>query len=169
MAVKKKASDAVAWRGVSLLSIGFMLMYFVTRVLEPFSAMLVFWVGFAVLSFGVIDVSSWLWFNHKALKRQIAVYHKSRLAQANKGVVWIWAVCLAGIVIYSITFYVLVYPALEIIGVVEGLTTWSADATFTLNFVRTVLNWHPIIFIVGLLIWAYVNSQRREDVTYPYY
>lgn len=88
---------------------------------------------------------------------------------ANKGIVWVWVVALAGICVYAISFYVLLYPALEIIGVAEGMVSWDADSTFTLNLVKTVLNWHPILFIVGLIIWAFVNSQRREDVTYPAY
>jgi hypothetical protein len=71
--------------------------------------------------------------------------------------------------VYAISFYVLVYPTLQLIGIVEGLTSWDPNAAFTLNLVKTVLNWHPILFIIGMLIWAFVNSQRREDVTYPAY
>lgn len=125
--------------------------------------------GVALLCFGVVEMLMvFYWINPDNLKK-LKDYHKQRMKDANKGVVWIWAVALAGLCVYAIAFYAMVYPTLMLIGIVEGMTTWSADASFTLNLVKTVLNWHPILFIIGTLIWAFVNSQRREEVTYPVY
>lgn len=41
------------------------------------------------------------------------------MKNANAGIVWVWAVVLAGVCAYAIAFYVLVYPTLELIGIVE--------------------------------------------------
>lgn len=101
-------------------------------------------------------------------KDELKALHKRRAKHANSGIVWVWAVCLAGIVVYAIAFYTLLFPTLQLIGIVESMTAWDADAAFTLNLCKTVLNWHPILFIIGMLLWAFVNSVRREDVTYPY-
>lgn len=122
--------------------------------------------GFALSLLGVGEMLLvWYWQDPQRLKR----WHQNRLKHANSGVVWVWVVVLAGTCAYAIAFYSLVAPTLQLIGIVEGMTTWDANAAFTLNLVRTVLNWHPILFIIGELIWAFVNSQRREDITYSPY
>jgi hypothetical protein len=142
---------------MTFVAVGLLAIFAITETLAPWEAMLTFWAGFAAVCFGVIDILKFLCLNSDKLKR------------SNQAIVWIWAVCLAGICVYAISFYVLVYPTLQLIGIVEGLTSWDPNAAFTLNLVKTVLNWHPILFIIGMLIWAFVNSQRREDVTYPAY
>jgi hypothetical protein len=176
--------ELMLWRAVILIGLGGIAIFALTQLLEPFTALVAFWIGIGLMCFGLIDVGVVMWRNrevkvkgipsnvmkqYRKARMKIVRHSIRRMRHANSGVVWIWVVCLAGICVYAIAFYVLLYPTLELIGIVEGLTTWSTDATFTLNFCRTVLNWHPIIFIVGLLIWAFVNSQRREDVTYPAY
>jgi len=34
------------------------------------------------------------------------------------------------------------------------------------DLVKTVIAWHPLIFIFGMIIWALVNSHKREYVSY---
>jgi membrane protease YdiL (CAAX protease family) len=127
--------------------------------MDPNLAASIFILGVSAVLFGTAEMLMSL---HLIQKLQ-------SLKRNTKGNVWVWAVCLAGLCLYAITFYVLVMPTLQIIGIVEGMTSWDPQAAATLNLTRVVLNWHPIFFICGLLLWAFVNSVRREDVTYPAY
>lgn len=155
------------WQDLILVIVGVFTLFLPNLVLLPAA------IGYALLLFGLTLAGAGLaeltlifyWQDPDRLKR----WHKQRMKQANSGVVWVWAVCLAGICVYAIAFYVCIMPTLEVIGIVEGMTSFDSDAAFTLNLAKAVLNWHPIIFIVGLLLWAFVNSVRREDVTYPAY
>lgn len=85
----------------------------------------------------------------------------------NRGVTWIWVSCLIAIVVFSISWFVLSYPALAIIDSLSG--SMPSDQQWVLAIARTVLQWFPILMIFGLLLWAYVRSQRPQEVSYPYY
>jgi hypothetical protein len=89
------------------------------------------------------------------------------LRKNQSGVIWIWAICLLAIVLYSICWFSLGWPLYMVIDTVEASYTFPAQATNTINLMRLVIAWHPIFFIFGMLLWAFVNSQRREEVTYP--
>lgn len=166
--MSNKKEERILWRSLILISIGLATIFFITRLVNATIGLIAFYIGFTLTLLGLADICIIMWRN-RTVRNKIVNYHHKRMSNANKGIVWIWAVCLAGICVYTIAFYVLLYPTLQLLDIVEGLVTWDANASFTLNLTRTVLNWHPILFIVGLLIWAYVNSQRREDVTYPTY
>jgi hypothetical protein len=153
------------WKGLILTIVGVMMMFMVIQMpIDIYAGGFLFFGGLAFAGFGISDIALTLHIQDKLLE-----LHRRRMKHANEGVVWVWAVCLAGIVMYAIAYYALVWPTLYMIGIVEGLTTFDAQAGVTLGFIKVVLNWHPILFIAGLLLWAYVNSVRREDVTYPVY
>ncbi|RLC77523.1 MAG: hypothetical protein DRJ03_26710 [Chloroflexi bacterium] len=85
-----------------------------------------------------------------------------------RAVLWIWAVCFTAIIVYSMAWFSMGWAVLEFMDSVESSYTFSSPADTTVTFIRTVIAWHPIFFIFGMLLWAFVNSQRREEVTYPY-
>lgn len=89
------------------------------------------------------------------------------LRRNQSGIIWVWSVCFLAITVYSIAWFTLGYPTYEIIDAVEASYTFPAVATNTINLMRLVIAWHPVIFILGMLLWAFINSQRREEVTYP--
>jgi len=130
--------------------------------MNEIASWIVFTVGIALAMFGLAQIALGMYWTDLARKQL-----ERRLKHANEGVIWIWAVCLASIVLYAIAYYSLVYPTLELIGIVEGMFTFDPQATVTLNLCKAVLNWHPIIFILGMLLWGFVNSARRETQTYP--
>ena len=125
-------------------------------------AVVLFTTGISLVMFGLAQIGLGMYWTEVARKQL-----ERRMKYGNSGVIWIWAVCLAGIVMYAICYYALVYPTLELIGIVEGMYSFDAQATVTLNLTRAVLNWHPIFFILGMLLWGFVNSGRRETQTYP--
>ncbi|MEM1589812.1 MAG: hypothetical protein QW175_05290 [Candidatus Bathyarchaeia archaeon] len=84
----------------------------------------------------------------------------------NRGVAWIWVSCLIAIVIFSIAWFVLSPVALTIIDSVTAY--YPSDIQWVITIAKNVLQWFPIIMIFGLLLWAYVRSQRPQDVSYPY-
>lgn len=162
--MKRLHKIETCFQDIILLCIGLTLMFSSQLIpgIEPTFAWFIFLGGFSFTFFGIAEIALTLHWVERFRK-----LHERRMRHANSGVVWVWAVCLAGIVVYAIAFYSLVYPTLQLIGVVEDMTSWDPNAAVTLNLVKVVLNWHPIFFILGLILWAFVNSVRREDVTYP--
>jgi archaellum biogenesis protein FlaJ (TadC family) len=153
------------YKGLMLIVVGVAMIFLLPNMFtDIYVSLFLFLGGVAFIGFGLAECGLTLHWQEKLLK-----WHRQRMKHADEGVVWVWAVCLAGIVMYAIAYYALVMPTLQMIGIVESMTTFDASAGVTLGFVKVVLNWHPILFIVGLLLWAYVNSVRREDVTYPIY
>lgn len=85
----------------------------------------------------------------------------------NRGVAWIWISCLIAIALFSIAWFVLSQVAFAVIDAVAA--NFPGDYQWVITIARNVLQWFPIMMIFGLLLWAYVRSQRPQDVSYPYY
>ena len=83
-------------------------------------------------------------------------------------VVWVWVVCVISIALTAFVWLIFTWPVTMIIDTVEQGEGWPPEASTTIAFLRTIFMVIPILLILGLLLWAYVNSQRRETVTYPY-
>jgi len=161
---KKFEDPQVMFSGLAWSAIGLILAIIPCAVIINFYvAVSLFTIGIGLAMFGIAQIFLGVYWTEVARKH----LEKRIETSSNSGVIWIWAVCLAGIVMYSIAYYSLVYPALELIGIVEGLVIFDAQASITLNLVKAVLNWHPIFFILGMLLWGFVNSARRETQTYP--
>jgi len=89
-----------------------------------------------------------------------------------KGVASVWLSALIGIFIvgllYVIFSYVLfgqitpvIYPQIQAINATaSGLNSTQLDNT--LNIISTVWMLFPLIFIFGLIFWAFVASQKTE-------
>jgi len=161
---KKFEDPQVMFSGLAWSGVGVLLAFIpCVIIIDSLVAVALFTTGIGLAMFGVAQIFLGVYWTEVARKH----LEKRIETSSNSGVIWIWAVCLAGIVMYSIAYYALVYPALMMIGIVEGLVVFDAQATVTLNLVRAVLNWHPIFFILGMLLWGFVNSARREVQTYP--
>lgn len=85
------------------------------------------------------------------------------------GVLWVWVVCLMAIVVMALAWFTLTWPVYLMIQQIESLFTFPTGAQSAVDLVKTVIAWFLVFFVLGMLLWAYVNSQRREDVTYPAY
>jgi len=86
----------------------------------------------------------------------------------NRGAIWIWTVCLLAIVVLAMGWFTLTWPTFIIIETIESQFTFPPEATNAITLMKTVMGWFLILMALGLLLWAFVNSQRREEVTYPY-
>lgn len=93
---------------------------------------------------------------------------KKRLLENGRGVAWIWAVCLITIIVLVIAWFALSYPTLMLIDTVTGNPNWPSEYSGTVTIIRNVIQWFLILMVFGLLIWAYVSSQRPQEVSYPY-
>lgn len=90
-----------------------------------------------------------------------------RLKQDRRGALWIWAVCLLAIVTLAMGWFTLTWPAFIIIDTIESKFDFPPEATAPISLIKAVMGWFLIFMSLGLLLWAFVHSQRREEVTYP--
>ena len=86
----------------------------------------------------------------------------------NKGAMWIWAVCILSLVVLAMGWFTLTWPTFLIIETIESQYSFPSEATNAITLMKTVLGWFLILMALGLLAWAFVNSQKREEITYPY-
>lgn len=115
-------------------------------------------IGMNLIGWGLL-------FNRKELLNEWKEAHK--LVENEKGALWIWAVALLGIIAMSFTWFVLAWPTFEVILNIESTFAFPPEAQTTVTLLKTVISWFPVIFVLGLLLWAFVASQKREEVTYP--
>jgi len=90
-----------------------------------------------------------------------------KLKKNRKGALWIWAVCLLSIVTLAICWFALTWPVFMFIDAIQEHYTFPAQVQPAISLIVAVMGWFLILMSLGLLLWAYVNSQRREEQTYP--
>jgi len=112
------------------------------------------------LGLGLMSIGVLLAFNF------IRVSEK-KLRENKRGALWIWAVALLAIVTLAVAWFALTWPAFMLIEQIEGVYDFPAETIPAINLIKAVMGWFLILMTLGLLLWAYVNSQRREDITYP--
>lgn len=91
-----------------------------------------------------------------------------------KGIVWVWVVAICAWAIMAIAYFALSTVLYIVLDSVEAWAPWSGHAwesqyMATIELTRNVCAWFLIIMTVGLLMWALINSARREDQTFPAY
>jgi uncharacterized membrane protein len=90
-----------------------------------------------------------------------------RFRDDQSAIIWVWAVALLSIVVHSITWMVLCWPMYATLDAIELSYTFPSVATNTINLIRSLAALEETMFVLGMLLWAFINSARREDVTYP--
>jgi len=88
----------------------------------------------------------------------------NRFKNDKSGVVWIWVVIIVGILAYSLVWFSVGWAVIEVADNVESQYTFEPPVSYAATFIRTIFQYHPILFFFGLMLWAYVNSQRRVDM-----
>lgn len=91
-----------------------------------------------------------------------------RFKDDKRGIMWVWAVCLLTIVVMSMAWFTLSWPAFMIIDSILASYSFPPTARLAITLVSNVISWFLIIMTLGLLLWAIVNSQRKEETTYGY-
>lgn len=100
--------------------------------------------------------------------RKKMVNEVERFKEDTHGVMWVWAVCLLTIVVMSMAWFTLSWPAFMIIDAVLASYNFPPTARLAITLTSNVISWFLILMVLGLVLWAFVNSQRKEDVSYPY-
>lgn len=99
----------------------------------------------------------------------IFTMHKLNVGQKqNAGIVWVWVTFAMLIGVFGICYISVLWPMMLLLDTVEGMYAFVDPITSVISLIRLVITWVGFIVIIGGIIWALVNSMRREDVTYPY-
>jgi len=92
---------------------------------------------------------------------------KKAFRRNRRGAIWIWAVCLLALVVLAMGWFTLTWPTYMIINYIESVYTFPPEAQPAVTLMKNVIAWFLIFMALGLLLWAYVASQRREEISYP--
>lgn len=84
-----------------------------------------------------------------------------------RGIIWVWSVCFLTITVNSLAWLVLGWPTYLALDAIEQSYTFPSVATNTITLIRYVVALEPVLVILGMLLWAYVNSGKHETPTYP--
>jgi len=88
----------------------------------------------------------------------------SKLIKDNSAVAWVWTVILVSLFLYSIVWFSTGWAVIEVADSVESQYTFTGSAAYASEFIKNVFRYHPLLFLFGLGIWGYVNSQRRTTL-----
>ena len=83
------------------------------------------------------------------------------------GTIYAWLVVLLLTFTYAVVWFTAGWAALELADTVEETFTLGSQGTNIVGMIKMVFAWHPVIVIIGLLLYGFVSSQRR-DVRYDY-
>ena len=78
---------------------------------------------------------------------------------------YIWVMVLLAIVFYAFAWYSFGGVALQVITALENALSLEAPFDTVSTFVKNVIYWHPVISLLGWLLWGFFNSLKR-DVRY---
>jgi len=92
-----------------------------------------------------------------------------------KGIAVVWLQAMIGIFIVSLVYimfsYVLygqitpaIYPGIEAINSTSSMVNLT-QMNATINLINVVWMMWPLLFIFGLILWAFAASQKREYQT----
>ena len=79
-----------------------------------------------------------------------------------RAVVWVWSVIFIGLFIYSLVWFTTGWAVMEVADAVESEYTFEGPAAYASSFIKLMFEYNPILFLFGLLLWGYVNSQRSD-------
>jgi len=79
-----------------------------------------------------------------------------------RAVIYAWLVVLLMMFTYAVVWFTAGWAALKLADTVEETFTLGAQGTSIIGMLKMVFAWHPIIVIVGLLLYGFVSSQRRD-------
>ena len=86
----------------------------------------------------------------------------SKFRHDKRAVVWVWSVVFMGLFIYSLVWFTTGWAVMEVADAVENEYTFEGPAAQASSFIKLMFEYNPLLFLFGLLLWAYVNSQRRD-------
>ena len=177
----KEAERRLNWMffDIGIIIIGMILMFPTSMILPAELGFACFFLGSTVAVISITEMVMLVYSVHTFMvdnpRRVVSLKLLDRLEtveqthpKAKAGIIWVWAVCIIGIMVLAIAWFSLSWPAYEIIQAITSIYSFPAKATLTIDLLRNVIAWLPIIIVLGLLLWAFVNSGRKEETTYPY-
>jgi uncharacterized membrane protein len=177
----KEAEHRLRWMlfdsGIMLFC---MLGMFASQLLEPLLGFTVFLISELACAVGmVVTIVEMIQLTYSVDKHMLAQMQVPKISPLllekakqfkddKRGVMWVWAICLLTIVVMSMAWFTLSWPAFMIIDAVLASYSFPPTARLAITLVSNVISWFLIMMVLGLLLWAFVNSQRREETTYGY-
>lgn len=84
------------------------------------------------------------------------------LKKDKRGVIWVWTIIIVGLFVYSLIWFTTGWAFIEVADAVEDQYTFTGSASYAASFMRLMFEYHPILFLFGMILWGYINSQRRD-------
>lgn len=81
-------------------------------------------------------------------------------------IVYVWALVFLAIIFYAMAWYVFGWVIMEYISAVEAAYTFQPPLDSVVSLIKNVIAWHPIIALLGWILWGFLNSMRRDIRTY---
>lgn len=85
-----------------------------------------------------------------------------KFVKDNRGAIFAWVIAFVMIFAYSAIWFTAGWAALEVVETAEAEFDLEDRALGNIDLAKTVFAFHPVIVIVGYLLYALVNSQRRD-------
>lgn len=79
---------------------------------------------------------------------------------------YVWVMVLLAIVFYCIAWYAFGGVGLTVINALEGAFNFGDEFDTISTFCKNVILLHPVISLLGWLVWGFYNSLRKDTQFY---
>lgn len=78
----------------------------------------------------------------------------------------VWSIVFIGIVLYSFAWFVFGRMLMTLIGSIEASYSFPEPSNNTVEVIKYVIAWHPLVAMFGWILYGLLNSMKRDRVTY---
>jgi len=80
----------------------------------------------------------------------------------NVNIVYTWTLVFLGMVLYTFVWFAMGTFIMTFIDAIVNSFSFSEPWSSTVQFVRMVFLWHPVISLIGWIIYGIINSMKRD-------
>ena len=85
-----------------------------------------------------------------------------RFKRDKRAVVYAWVIVLVLMFTYAVVWFTAGWAAMKFVDTAEEQFTFSDRESGIITLAKNIFAWHPVIVFIGYLLYAIVNSQRRD-------
>ncbi len=102
-------------------------------------------------------------------REKFKIYMQNRKKHRNTGIIWVWTVAALTLFVFSIIWATIGFVSHYYLETVTALfpDAYVGNMGKSLQTIDMTFFLLPLIIIGGVLLWAVVNSMRREEVSQP--
>jgi len=86
------------------------------------------------------------------------------LRSDRRGFIQVWFVAIVSILVFGLAYWTLGMPTMDLVSWALGMSDLAPQARSTINLAVNIFAWAGLIFLFGIIAWAFVSSRSKEYI-----